>query len=102
MQLPNVLVVEDELHQGRRAREGAFRKSAQNRDAGQRELAQDHAEKQQAEHQAEHQIEQIVAGVDRGEAHANGDEDERFALAGEMRATTRLFSATPATLANER
>ena len=79
-----LVVVDLDLDQVRAADLGARRQPPHDRQVAQAELAQHARDDDQRQQHAEQQIEQVVAGVDRGEADAERDADEVLALAREL------------------
>ena len=89
------------MRNGRRAWMRAGR-LARDGERAQRHLAHDPRGDDERQHHAEQQVEQVVAGVDGGEADADGDADEVLALARERQAARRADPAPPATCRSAR
>ena len=84
-----------DAHEEGAARVDAGGRLARDRQVAQRHLAHDSRGDDEREHHAEQEVEQVVAGVDGGEADADGDADEVFALARERQAARRSQPAAP-------
>ncbi len=79
-----LVVVDLDLHEVRAAHLRPHRQAARHGEAAQAEIAHHARDEHEREEHAEQEVEQVVAGVDRREAHAEGDAQVVLALAGDL------------------